>query len=440
MRVVVLVPRRKDGGHRDRVWAWCRDWWGREFPRWPIVEGHHEDGLFNRSAALNRAAAQAGRWDVALLIDSDVICSPEKVREAVQVAHRDGDHLVLPFNVRYNLNQRGSAAVMAGEDGSWRSYIGITYRDQCSAIVAVPRGLWDQVGGFDERFVGWGFEDNAFACSAETFGGRSLEHLDGEVWHLWHPTAREGRPNSPTYRANRERHNLYRAALGDREATRALIDGGSDRPIEIRERENIPRILHRVVPEQTTPEVEGWWKRFEQLHPGWVLMTHRDPLNPADWPLTAKHWEHCTTGAQFAGLIRLEALYRWGGIYVDSDCEPYRSLEPLLPLRAFAGWEDERCVPDAVIGAEPEHPAIKLCIDRALRVLRRGAWESGPGVTTAIFPKRSDVTLFPPGTFYPYHYREKQRRNEPHAKHQPWAFMAHHWAGSWLESESEVAG
>ena len=55
------------------------------------------------------------------------------------------------------------------------------------------------------------------------------------------------------------------------------------------------------------------------------------------------------------------------------------------------------------------------------------------------FPGRSDVLLFPPGTLYPYHYKEKQRRSEDHATAQPWAFMAHHWAGSWLPQAVEAS-
>lgn len=432
-RVVILVPRRNDGGHRDTVWAYCRARWEQEFPDWPIFEGHHDDGLFNRSAACNRAAALAGAWDMAVLIDSDVLVDAAQVREAVAIAKETGDHLVLPFSQRHNLTRQGSQRVMAGEQGSWRSFIGITYTQQCSAVVVIPRGLWDQVGGFDEQFVGWGFEDNAFAIACETYGGRSLEMLGGELWHLWHPTAKEGRQTSPTYRANRARHELYRAALGNEEKVAALMAGGSDPIVEVRARENIPRILHRVVPEKTTTEVEAFWTRFQALHPGWEFMTHRDPLDPAAWPLTARGWGSCSNGAQLAGLIRLEALYRWGGIYVDSDCEPFRSLEPLLPLRAFAAWEDAKVVPDAVLGAEPEHPAIRACIDLALRKLKAGAWASGPGVTTAILPRRADVTVLPPGVFYPYHYTEKNRRGEDFATAQPWAFLAHHWAGSWLE-------
>jgi mannosyltransferase OCH1-like enzyme len=162
--------------------------------------------------------------------------------------------------------------------------------------------------------------------------------------------------------------------------------------------------------------------------------------------MTSGAWAACETGAQLAGLIRLEALHREGGIYVDSDCEPYRSLEELLPLHAFAAWEDRTTVPDAVIGAEPGHPAIAAAIDLALARIQERAttgdrftWSTGPGVLTELLPGRPDVTLLPPGAFYPYHYKEKDRRHEDHAGDQPWAFMAHHWAGSWLKPQQQSA-
>lgn len=438
-RTVILVPRREDHGPRDRTWAWVKRWWQTNLPRLTIYEGHHNDGLFNRSAAVNRAAALADserRWDVAVLIDADVICDPAQVREAIDYAVDHPDRLVLPFSRRHNLNPFGSARIMAGDTGSWRRYIAKTYNDMCSSCVMVPRPLWDAVGGFDEAFRGWGFEDTAFAIACETFGGSSLHKIDGELWHLYHPTAPEGKRSTPSYQSNRARREAYSAALGDPDAIRRLQAGDDGATVpSVRPNENIPRIIHRTVPAVTSDEVEAWWTRMADLHPDWTLMTHRDPLDPDEWPMTSPGWKRCTTGAQLAGLIRLEALYRWGGIYVDSDVEPYRSMEPLLPLRAFAAWEDAKVVPDAVIGAEPEHPAIAECIRLALKRLRAGAWESGPGVTTAVFPGRPDVLLLPPGSFYPYHYREKHRRDENHKRDQPWSFGAHHWAGSWLPAK-----
>lgn len=197
----------------------------------------------------------------------------------------------------------------------------------------------------------------------------------------------------------------------------------------------IPQRLIRTVPAETTEEAEAFWSRFAELHPGWDLVTFRDPIDPGAFPLTAAHWDRCASGSQRAGLIRLEALHRLGGVYVDSDVEPYRPFDALLGVEAFAGWEDPHVVPDAVLGARAGHPVIRAAIDLALERLPLGAWESGPGVTTELLPGRADVLLLPPGSFYPYPYNRKELRGHDHAREQPWAFVAHHWSMSWVPSE-----
>lgn len=194
----------------------------------------------------------------------------------------------------------------------------------------------------------------------------------------------------------------------------------------------IPRVIHRTVPYVTTAEADAHWARADELLPGWDLRTWRDPLDPDDFPLTSAAWPQCTSGAQHAGLVRLEVLHRHGGVYIDSDVELYRSLDPLLGAQAFAAWQDPAIVPDAVLAAEPGHPAIAACIGLALARIDGGAHRSGPDVTTEVLVGRDDVLLLPPGSFYPYHYTERRRRDEDHQKANPWAFGAHHWAASWL--------
>jgi mannosyltransferase OCH1-like enzyme len=194
----------------------------------------------------------------------------------------------------------------------------------------------------------------------------------------------------------------------------------------------IPRLIFRTVPAETTGEVELFWATAAALHPGWETITYRDPIDTALFPLSSPHWPRCTSGAQRAGLIRLEALHAHGGIYLDSDVELYRPLTPLLGATVFAGWEDAKVVPDAVLGAKPGHPIIRRCLEVAIEVLDQGPWASGPGVTTAILPGCDDVLLLPPGSFFPYHYSERHRRHEDHRTPNPWAFGVHHWEGSWL--------
>jgi mannosyltransferase OCH1-like enzyme len=201
----------------------------------------------------------------------------------------------------------------------------------------------------------------------------------------------------------------------------------------------IPRVLHRVVPLAGSDEMERLWVQVCALHPGWQHRTWRDPLDSAAWPLTSSWWPRCTSGAQLAGLVRLEALWREGGIYLDSDVELYRPLDGLLAHRAFAAWEDGHTIPDAVLGSEPGHPAIAECIALACRrldsgsddwVTGSGSWATGPGVTTTILRDRQDVTLLPRQAFYPVHYSNKDQLDDfvPGAG----TYGLHRWAGSWL--------
>lgn len=435
-RVAILVPRRAGIEDRDRLWAFARSWWANDFPDWPIVEGTHEFGPFNRAAALNAASLNAGEWDVAVLIDADVLADRDAVRAAVDVAAAT-NRMVLAYHERIQLTPKATERVLGGFAGSWRS-AGMVHKlntDACSSAVAVSRPLWDDVGGFDELFNGWGWEDVAFRIACESLSGKPMLKLASTIYHLHHRISHENNARQETFQANKARADRYKAAHWDADAVKALAAESLVSPVEPVELgpTRIPRILHRTVPEKTTADVEAWWDHFRQLHPGWDLRTHRDPLDPADWPETGDLWDRCKSGAQKAGLIRLEALWRWGGIYVDSDVEPYRSLEPLLHASAFAAWEDAKVVPDAVLGAEPAHPAFRIMLDRARAAIEAGAnaWESGPGVTTSTLPGRSDVLLLPPGSFFPYHYSEKTRRREDHRSAQPWCFGAHHWHHSW---------
>jgi hypothetical protein len=192
----------------------------------------------------------------------------------------------------------------------------------------------------------------------------------------------------------------------------------------------IPRRLHRVVPQRVPDCFERYWAEWQRLHPGWEFFTWSDPIDSMQFE-TGHLWDGIK-GAQLAGYVRLEVLWRFGGIYVDMDVEPMRSLEPLLPLGAFAAWEDTKTVPDAVIGASEHHPAIRACIDRVLSLgPTDDPWQTGPGTTTAIFPLRTDVMLLPPDSFYPYHFSERHRACEDFSSI-PWCYGVHRWNGSWL--------
>lgn len=191
----------------------------------------------------------------------------------------------------------------------------------------------------------------------------------------------------------------------------------------------IPRLFHRVVPTEVPDLFEAWWKRLGDLHPGWELRTWRDPLDPDDFELSGL-WNRCTAGAQLAGLVRLEVVWRYGGIYLDMDFEPLRSFEPLLSHELFIGTEDGTVLTDAVFGAEPHHPGLREAID----AFHDGFWSRNPSVTgplhtTAHLSGRPDVTVIAKDRFYPYLWTEPERAGQTF----PDAYAVHRWNHSWRD-------
>lgn len=196
----------------------------------------------------------------------------------------------------------------------------------------------------------------------------------------------------------------------------------------------IPKRLVRTVPTDTTDEVEKLWEQATALHPDWVHVTWRDPVDTSAFPLTSPYWGDCETGAQLADLIRVEDLYHSGGWYIDSDMWMLRPLDSLCELSGVAAWEDHLYIPNAVLGFRPGHPALKRVIDLAVERRFQGTWPAGVGVTTEVFRDHPEVTLLPPGCFYPVHWREAHRGlidwREQSQKH-PYAFGIHKYFASW---------
>jgi mannosyltransferase OCH1-like enzyme len=184
------------------------------------------------------------------------------------------------------------------------------------------------------------------------------------------------------------------------------------------------------VPKSTSKEVETWWEQAGLLHPDWEHVTLRDPIDPADFPLTSPSWPQCESGAQFADLIRAEELYLRGGVYIDSDVEVLRPFDPLLGVKGFLGWEDTEHICNAVMGFEDNHFGLAIYIETALKRLSRGTWASGVGTITEVFRHRLDTLLLPPQCFYPMHYRSKHITRQPWSTLH-WSFATHHWLHSW---------
>lgn len=215
MTPVILVPWRGGVEHRDRAWAFVRAAWERLGIQ--IVTADRP-GPFSRSGSRNLAAELAGDWDVAAFVDADTLVRDSAaVLQAIDRASNTG-RVVIPHDEYLALSARGTELVLAGRATGWRMILRRVEGVPLGVIV-VPRQAWRTLGGFDERFTGWGGEDVAFARAARTLVG--VDRLAGQIWHLWHPrdTTKAAYLDGP-----KELVTRYAAAVGDRLAMRQLVD------------------------------------------------------------------------------------------------------------------------------------------------------------------------------------------------------------------------
>jgi hypothetical protein len=166
-----------------------------------------------------------------------------------------------------------------------------------------------------------------------------------------------------------------------------------------------------------------------------------------DWSIRYLQQAYATRGwNRISNYLRMQALYRHGGFYLDTDMELRKSLEPLRSERAVLGFQTAEagpsCVNGALFGAEPGHPFV----GRILRALqeelpgwRRMGDQHGPGLITRLLreaglcryegvPQQvAGVTLMPVDRFYPYHWTETF---SPGCI-TPDTYGVHHWEHGW---------
>lgn len=203
--ISLLVPRRPDGGHRDRVWRWLIRYW-----RWElrnsaeIVIGHDHatDKPFSKAVAVNDAARKA-HGDIFVILDADVYLPGHVIRHCaarIRRARRHGARLwFVPYRHIFRLNPEATERLLESDPrdplrfpsppcpSDVQDTTGSGHGHRFGAMVTImPREAFEFVGGMDERFRGWGGEDVSFLRALDTLWARH-KNTPNDVLHLWHP-------------------------------------------------------------------------------------------------------------------------------------------------------------------------------------------------------------------------------------------------------------
>jgi mannosyltransferase OCH1-like enzyme len=195
------------------------------------------------------------------------------------------------------------------------------------------------------------------------------------------------------------------------------------------------------------PRFDQWWFQLYELHPDWDFRTLRDD----DAPVILKGlgldaiYADCENYAARSDVLRYAALFKRGGIYVDTDVMPLRSFDPLVDDtdQPFAARRSSKSFESAVIGSPAEHPALADLIVAFPDWYRKNegraaSVRTGPAFLSSVWFGRKDVTHLPARTFYPYNgfggpkraerdrmFRERDFPPEMFAAH----YSNHQWGG-----------
>lgn len=198
----------------------------------------------------------------------------------------------------------------------------------------------------------------------------------------------------------------------------------------------IPKIIHQVhLGEKELSEKEiGWQSTWRVYNPDWGLFLWDDisiqDLNIRNYD----QFKRCKNYSEKSDILRFELLYKFGGLYIDTDFECLRPIAPLIDNRDFVAFKQSNgLVCGAFLAANKNNSLIKKLVNNIpSRELTHGDKDSahkyGPRYITEILGTKNALDK---KYVYPYSWFEKKRSNENFKQTCPEAYAVHHWRGSW---------
>lgn len=190
MNLSVIVPFCPDGGRRDLNFLWVKRRLRALLPDAEIIIPMQEYPPFSRSATHNAGALQA-TGDVLLFCDADMVFDLDLIENGLKIVQ--DVPWIAPMNQKWDITWQGSNELLSlSPDVEIKALNLPIYRkwgaERCraGAMIMITKENYYKMGGFDERFNGWGYEDNAFMLMAEATIGSYVE-TDNVAYHLWHP-------------------------------------------------------------------------------------------------------------------------------------------------------------------------------------------------------------------------------------------------------------
>ena len=198
----------------------------------PLVDDYlfaYNPGPYNRGWAFNVGARAVGESVRALcLLDADLWVPADFLARGL-ARFEAGARALQPYTEVLYLDEASTAGLLAepseARERASDALAGALFTNAHGGCLWVTPALYGQLGGHDERFEGWGYEDREFFARLSRHA--TVERLEGRLLHLHH---RPSGQQAPEVLANARLLQRTLRARSSRPARGAYGDPGRYRP------------------------------------------------------------------------------------------------------------------------------------------------------------------------------------------------------------------
>ena len=203
MKIGVVIPWREQSS-RLKAFNIVMDWYKDNIPEATIYLPDHPGPVWLPSATRNDGVrmAEAEECEVIIMNDADTIPQLNPLRKAVKAAEASGS-IHNPYTEYRALTSTGTREVHQGINLDWCDYQEVV--GACSGTNVFTPETWWSLGGMDEKFKQWGYEDTAMHVAHKIIKGKSFVKNPGVVFSIGHKNQpREGEDYSNNEHLYRE--------------------------------------------------------------------------------------------------------------------------------------------------------------------------------------------------------------------------------------------
>lgn len=216
MDTTIIIPFYGDDEWREKVMWWVHAYY--------LAQGFEvEIGVSSRRSkaeAVNNGVSFA-TGDKLAIIDADTVITAKQLSQGLLQGE-----WVVPYNRCLNLTQEATEGLLDYEDLPFDllPIEGERHKhNYAGGVNIISRRLFDEVGGFDPRYEGWGGEDESFGRAVDTMFQPAV-FVPGDVYHLWH--VEDDTKKQFNQRVNLQMWKRYRWATGRQDRMRKVLERG----------------------------------------------------------------------------------------------------------------------------------------------------------------------------------------------------------------------